>query len=120
MKLQNAYITEAAKLGSFGIIGYEMASTTNFTYTDKLSVVDGTAALPAAAAESEVWQAKANVALNDCQKDSEWMLRAKGVANSSGVDYTGSIGNGAASTSGNFEGKCLALTNGFKSIADNN
>ncbi|OWV00761.1 hypothetical protein B7994_06880 [Fibrobacter sp. UWR2] len=121
MKLQNAFITETAALGNYKTIGYEMATTTNFDYTEiatNTSWTNGTTALPTST--TPVWKAKAKVALNDCDVNSEWQLNATKQTSGSGVDYTGGIGDGAAAKIGTYAADCAPLTASFKTIADNN
>lgn len=121
VKLQNAFITETAALGNYKTIGYEMATTTNFDYTEiatNTSWPNGTTALPTST--TPVWKAKAKVALNDCDVNSEWQLNATKQTSGSGVDYTGGIGDGAAATIGTYAPDCAPLTASFKTIADNN
>ena len=124
MKLQNAYITEANFLGNFSAIGYNMNSGTNFQYGEDLT--SHSVALPANSASTATWYAFAKVALNDCLIGSTWQLFAEGTADQNSVNWDGGIvlGSGSAAkgsvTKGTFENKCVVLTNGFKTIADNN
>lgn len=112
MKLQNAYITEAAAMGNYTTIGYEMATTTNFDYTEpSASWSNGTLALPTS---------NAKVALNNCKQNSEWSLFIQKDTSGSGAVYEGGIGDGAAATAGTFTQACVAMTAGFKTISDNN
>ena len=121
VKLENAYITETAALGNYKTIGYEMATTTNFDYTEiaaNAAWSNGTTALPTNT--TPVWKAKAKVALNDCDINSEWQLNASKLSTGSGVDYEGGIGDGGAATIGTYASDCAPLTASFKTIADNN
>lgn len=121
VKLQNAYITEAAALGNYKTVGYEMASTNTFDYTEPSGNADwsnGTTSLPTST--TPVWKAKAKVALNDCAVNSEWQLNATKLSTGTGVDYTGGIGDGAAASIGTYAADCAPLTASFKTIADNN
>ena len=103
VKLQDAFIAENGDYyGSFAKIGYEMASTTNFTYGSSLS--DETAKLAEADA---VWQATSLSALNDCTKGSTWELN---IAPST-------TGNGAAWTTNALSVACDALTPRFGDLA---
>ena len=117
VKLQNAYITESNKVGQFAIIGYEMASTTNFTYSDKVSGTDGTIAIPTAV--TALWNAKANVALNSCTQNSEWGLFGT-ASTGSGIDYSTGVKKGAAVSNGDKDQDCVALTSSFTSIGVDN
>ena len=120
MKLQNAFVTETNKVGDYSMIGYEMKSTTtNFDYTEpNLSgKTNGSIAIPSSATLS--WKAKANVALNDCNQNSEWGLYVK-ASTGTGVDYEGGIKDGGTVAAGTFDQACLALTASFKTIAADN
>ena len=119
MKLQNAFITETSKIGNFQMVGYEMKSTTTFTYAEgAVSFANGTADIPSSA--NVTWKATANIALNDCAQSSVWQIFVK-KSTGTGAEYDGSIGNGSAqATAGTMDLKCLALTSSFKTLANDN
>ena len=119
VKLQNAFVTETNKVGDYSMIGYEMKSTTNFDYTEPTlsGKTNGTIAIPSSATLS--WKAKANVALNDCDQNSEWGLYVK-ASTGTGVDYEGGIKDGGTVAAGTFDQACLALTASFKTISVDN
>lgn len=101
VKLQDAYIAEKGDTVSvFTDIGYEMGSTNSFTYSDKIS------AKAALSSETAAWEAKSNVALNDCAKESTWTLKVAASA----------TGNGAAWTVAISDAKCKVLTPQFESL----
>ena len=101
------------------MIGYEMKSTTNFDYTEPTLAgeVSRTIAIPESATLS--WKAKANVALNDCDQNSEWGLYVK-TSSGTGVDYEGGIKDGESVAAGTFDQVRLALTDSFKTITADN
>lgn len=117
MKLQNAYVTEAAAVGAYVQIGYEIPGSSTFDYTEpSTSYSDNTIALTALSANTLVWQAKNIVPLNNCAKDNYWVLKAS--VSGVGVEYSGAIGT--ANTATAFDNNCVALAPAFKTIADNN
>jgi len=126
VKLQNAYITEANFLGNFNAIGYNMNSGTNFEYGESLA--SHSVALPAANSSTATWHAVAKNALNDCTAGSTWQLFAEGTTSGNSVNWDGGLAKGNGYTAGNkvnttkgtFANECIVLTNGFKTIADNN
>jgi len=124
VKLQNAYVTEANAVGNYHMVGYEMNTTTNFDYSEPATPAGwttGTAAIPSSG-NILTWKAKARIALNDCDQNSEWAL-AVAKASGSGVEYQGAIKDGQAITSvtdGSYDSACLTLTAAFKKIADDN
>lgn len=69
MKLQEGYASENKAVGTWSAIGYKDPGagnnhlTTSFDYSAKAEATDG------------MWQAKARVALNECQKDDVWELK---------------------------------------------
>lgn len=101
VKLQDAYIAEKGDTVSvFADIGYEMGSTNSFTYSDKITTK------AALSSETAAWEAKSNVALNDCAKESTWTLKVAASA----------TGNGAAWTVAISDAKCKVLTPQFESL----
>ena len=90
MKLQESYFSESNAIGGWSLIGYKapgaksindtiQGTTTNFQYDQKGTYTNGTIAVDNSGniAETEVWAAKNYAAkLNDCVKDSEWLVKA--------------------------------------------
>ena len=102
VKLQDAFVAEVGDyIGGFKKIGYEMQSTTTFTYS---SVIDD-AATVALAATAKAWSAKSNVALNDCTKGTEWNLKIDPSSTGNGLKWTASYSQ--------LESKCSILTPRF-------
>ena len=125
VKLQNAYVTEAAALGKYSVIGYEVPGSQTFDYTETSTGWDntyGTITLAANTSVSALWVAKAKVALNDCAKDTWFALTGAKSTTGSGVDYTAGIGaaSNVATITGDYATKCLPLVSSFKTIGDNN
>ena len=102
--MQDAYVAEAAKVGSWTVIGYVApgaanaaagdvaggSSTTNFTYTpsETLSGADaqGSAAIGPFA---DAWKATARVALNDCSTQTGvWSVSLAAASTGDAVLYT--------------------------------
>ena len=117
MKLQQAYISEAVAIGTWQLIGYtapgtkassDSYSTTTFTHT---GAIDAAAPLTEdGVVKDNAWKADAQVALNDCKKNSTWVLKVTGKTN--GVTYENTItNNGGGATA-----DCEALTPYFKNI----
>ena len=117
MKLQDAYAAESNQLGTWQLIGYtapgtkassDSYSTTTFTYTGAISSAE---ALTEAGVEKDnAWKAEALVALNDCKKNSTWVLKVTGKTN--GVTYVNTITNNGGGTTAD----CEALTPNFTNI----
>ncbi len=67
VKLQQAYVSEAAAYGSWKLIGYTAPGdggvTTNFTFTAVGLLADNASAT---VATENVWTAKNNTKMNDC------------------------------------------------------
>ena len=109
IKLQDAYASEANKVGTWQLIGYvapgaskagDDGSTTNFTYTGSVTA----AADIAEFSKDGAWKAQNNVALNDCVKDQGyWSIKVEDASNGNSLKYT-------ATTS------CSALTPSFENI----
>lgn len=102
VKLQDAYVAEAAKVGSWTVIGYVApgaanaaagdvaggSSTTNFTYTPSTSLTgaDGSATIGTVA---DAWTATAKVALNDCTTSTGiWKVGLAAASTGDAVLYT--------------------------------
>jgi hypothetical protein len=100
--MQDAYAVEKNEVGTWTLIGYKApqttstaGQTTNFTYTET-NTTAGT------------WNAKNNVKLNDCAKNSTWSVLSTmaNAAESADVNHSATI------TGDNCEG----LTPSFKSL----
>ena len=103
VKLQDAYVSEANKVGSWKLIGYvapgaksasTAGQTTNFDYTASNPDVAGDAALISTYTAAKVtWTAKNRVALNDCavNADNKWTISIKGASNGNSVEYTAAV-----------------------------
>lgn len=117
MKLQDAYASESNQLGTWQLIGYtapgtkassDSYSTTTFTYT---GAIDAAAPLTEdGVVKDDAWKADAQVALNDCKKNSTWVLKVTGKTN--GVTYENTITNNGGGASAD----CEALTPNFTNI----
>ena len=107
--MQDAYASEANKVGTWQLIGYvapgaskagDQGTTTNFTYTGAVEA----AADIANFSKENAWKAVNNVALNDCTKDGgSWSVKVEDASNGNSLKYT------AATT-------CSALTPSFENI----
>lgn len=95
MKLQQAYISEAVKVGDWGIIGYKgpgeadattpklKSATTNFEYSDGGSYTESKAELGETAIKG--WSAKNLAKLNDCAIAADnWKVEVKKAEGSEG------------------------------------
>ena len=121
MKLQNAFVTETDAVGNYQMIGYQAPGSTTFDHTEPSVTwgADNTTMVNNVTSVVVTWQAKNKVALNDCAKDNYWALGVKKATTGAGVEFSGGIGTTAAAA-GSYENACLALTSGFKTIAENN
>lgn len=108
VKLQQAYVSEAAAYGSWKLIGYtapgDQGNTTNFEFTAGALEGDDDSAT---AATNDVWTAKNKTKLNDCvSAEKNWTI-STGAIGSAGQDtYTATV----ASV------ECKALTPTFDKI----
>jgi hypothetical protein len=103
VKLQEAYVSEANKVGSWKLIGYvapgstsasTAGQTTNFDYTASNPAIDGDAADISGYLDALVaWTAKNRVALNDCavSDDNKWTVSVKAATNGNSVTYTAAV-----------------------------
>lgn len=121
MKLQNAFVTESDAVGNYQMVGYQAPGLTTFDYTEPTVTwgADNTTMVTALSGTVLTWQAKNNVALNDCDKDNIWALGVAKATSGAGVSFSGGIAKTAAAA-GAYESACIALTSGFKTIAENN
>lgn len=106
MKLQQAYASESNAIGGFKLIGYEAPGangvTTNFTYTGAVGATETTTD-----DTEDAWKAEANVALNDCPKESTWDIKATIASTTGVVSFDATLDH---------ESDCLTLTPNFKLI----
>ena len=117
VKLQQAYISEAVKLGSWEMIGYKgpgantkggatgggTSTTTNFDYKDANSFTNKTVAIGTTLAG---FTATNKPVLNDCAAGGTWVMTMTGNAGDTDATFTASVtGNG-----------CEELTPSFKNI----
>ena len=117
IKLQDAYVSESNKVGSWKLIGYVApgstsaateGSTTNFAYTAGSEIdVDATSAVDIAGFDAVTWQAKNLVALNECAIDDAniWTVTTKAASNGNSVTYEAEVPDA-----------CLQLTPSFTKI----
>lgn len=120
VKLQDAYVAEAAAVGNWAVIGYKMPASTNFKYDD-IGTYTGKSA--GASVNNTVniddlsnfvgWEADNNAKLNDCPMHSKWTIAVdKPGANETSasvglVKYAASIDN---------DTQCLDVTPNFGNI----
>ena len=114
VKLQDAYVSETGTgIGDWKLIGYKMASTSNFKYYEngKEGGETAGASVLLTAGKSSAWQAKNNGALNDCLANSEWRIDVQANSTSGGsAAYTASLTGGQG-------GDCYVLTPNYCKIA---
>lgn len=120
VKLQQAYISESIKVGTWGIIGYKgpgeektasaanggaKSATTNFTYEDATGFSENTAEI---SANKVGWAASNNAKLNDCAAAKNWTVTVGANGTTAGeATFTAAVANGAT---------CTALTPNFDKI----
>lgn len=117
--MQDAYISESGTgIGNWKMIGYTMASNSNFKYME--NGTEGGDGAKAASVElksgkTKAWQAQNKAALNECLINSEWK-----------IDVVANTGNGGSATynvtvTGGNGGTCdvLAPSMGKLSTASN-
>lgn len=117
MKLQDAYVAEAAAMGNWAKIGYAMKDGDSFGYTENATVkAAGTIIVESLDADgNEGWIATSKVKLNDCPNASTWTIGVKQASNSAQgmVSYTATVSGGDKTT------ECEDLTPSFKKLASN-
>ena len=95
IKLQDAYVSESNKIGSWTLVGYvapgassasdDSPSTTNFTYYGSGDFTSGAIDI---ADQSDAWVAKNIPALNDCAAgNGKWNIDIKANSNGNSVSY---------------------------------
>lgn len=98
VKLQDAFVAEAAAVGDWGKIGYAMKDGDSFGYTDATSGWNANTVIVESLGDGIVgWTAKNKVKLNDCGKDNTWTLTVKAAEGSAAgmVQYVPAV-SGAA------------------------
>ena len=121
VKLQDAYVSELNKyVGSFKMIGYKMDQGNVFQYADALTAAatSGSTEISAKGSETASWKATSQVALNDCDGSSTWVLFTQKAADGNGLKWTAGIKEKGVSSAGtDADPDCLMLTPSFKSLA---
>ena len=119
MKLQDAYVAEAAAMGNWGKIGYAMKNGDTFDYTETSTMkTDGKTVLVESLGEGyEGWRATSKVKLNDCGNAAYWTITVSAAGNSSQgmVSYATDVTAGATGTKAN----CSDLTPSFSKLSSN-
>jgi len=119
VKLQDAYVAEAAAMGSWAKIGYAMKDGDSFGYT-KGDLGDGsnTTLVENLGADGvEGWRATNKVKLNDCANNQAWIITVKAATNSAQgmVSYTAAPPEAATAASR----PCADLTPSFEKLSSN-
>lgn len=113
IKLQDAYVSESNKLGTWELVGYvapgastasqNSPSTTNFIYYGSISAATD---ISSGTDVTNAWVAKNKPALNDCGAESgNWTIEIKGNSNGNSVSYVADV-----------TAACEQLTPSFKKI----
>ena len=115
VKLQDAYVAEAAAMGNWTKIGYAMKDGDSFGYKDAQSGYSdkGTVLVESLASSTMVgWTATSKVKLNDCPNASTWTITVGQATNSAQgmVSYTTAISDPSGKTS------CSDLTPSFEKL----
>ena len=114
VKLQQAYVSEAANIGDWSQIGYTApgtnGTTSNFTYSQPTTGwTDNTVEL--ARGMNDAWGASNITKLNDCAQGKNWTVSvAAGTSGSASGEaiFTATVASG--------NGDCKALTPNFENI----
>ena len=114
-------MTESDAVGNYQMVGYRAPGSTTFDYTEPTVTwgADNTTMVTSLSGTVVTWQAKNKVALNDCAINNIWALGVAKATSGAGVQFSGGIGTSAAAA-GSYAPACVALTSGFKTIAENN
>ena len=112
MKLQDAYVAEAAAMGDWGKIGYAMKEGDSFKYEDKGSYSDNSVLVEKLSGGVEGWRATSKVKLNDCPNASYWNITVKAAENSA----QGMVGYTTAVEGGDKDKECSDLTPSFSKL----
>lgn len=114
MKLQDAYVAEAAAVGNWTKIGYDMKDGDTFDYDDTGSYADtekGTTIVESLDNGVTGWTAKSKVKLNDCAGGQTWTLTVKAASAGSAAGMVQYVPAISESTSG--KTYCADLTPSF-------
>ena len=114
VKLQDAYVSEANKVGSWKLIGYvapgstsasAAGQTTNFDYTAGETLELTADAVDIAGFNAITWQAKNRVALNDCAvaNDNVWTVTTAAATNGNSVTYTAAVATNCSQLTPSFD-----------------
>ena len=114
VKLQDAYVAEAAAMGSWTKIGYAMKDGDTFGYTPQGLTGDATTLVESLGNGVEGWRATSKVKLNDCPNASYWNITVKAAGNSAQgmVSYTTGVSNGPTDNTN----ACKDLTPSFSKL----
>ena len=95
-KLQDAYVAEAAAMGSWDKIGYKMNNGDTFDYTPQGLSGSATTLVEALGDGVEGWRATSKVKLNDCPNASYWNITVMAATNYAQgmVSYTTAVEGG--------------------------
>ena len=115
MKLQDAYVAEAAAMGNWAKIGYSMKAGDSFGYKDAESGYSdkGTVLVEDLTSSPVVgWTATSKVKLNDCANASTWTITVGAAENSAQgmVTYTTAVSDAGDTT------PCADLTPSFSKL----
>lgn len=91
-------MSESNMVGTWGLIGYKMANTTNFSY-DSTGVSAATSI--SALNNNKGWEATNNVAMNDCAAGTSkcyWTIKLSSSGNGDGVTYAATAGTASGSS----------------------
>ena len=104
IKLQDAYVSESNKVGSWKLIGYvapgaskaeSEGETTNFKYKAGTTLAANGNDAAVASFDAVTWAAVNNVALNECPAQptaaadaANWKITTKGASNGNSLKYT--------------------------------
>ena len=108
-------------VGQFKVIGYNMNDGAVFHYSDQVAnTANGTSAISPNGTALIAWKATAQVALNDCDQNSEWGLFQQQAGNGNGLKWTVGLKDGGTAASGTVDLDCSVLTPSFKSLETQN
>ena len=122
IKLQDAFVSELNQfVGQFKVIGYNMNDGAVFHYSDQVvNTANGTSVISPNGTALIAWKATAQVALNDCDQNSEWGLFQQQAGNGNGLKWTVGLTDGGTLASGTVDLDCSVLTPSFKSLETQN
>ena len=116
VKLQDAFVSELNQfVGDFTVIGYKMDNGAVFHYADKTTgTTNGTVAF--SSTNMALWEAQAQVALNDCAQSSKWGLFAKKASDGNGLQWDVGIAETGAVAAGTLAQDCVVLTPSIRNL----